>query len=205
MQRRVANGCSLLADFARRLRLLLRRGRGLLDHLRDLLIAEVAAALRAPAPRSPSRSGHPSSSIARSDRGFSAVPARLWPSIERLGHALRAEAHLLAGAFHRPLHVVDERGSSVEIDVRSNRSRISSATTPNAFPRSPACAAMMAAFSASGFVWPAISSMTRTISPISSALRELAERALRLRHRILDAAHALDRYADRLTPRWRPA
>ena len=62
---------------------------------------------------------------------------------------------------------ISVRISSVDTDVRSERSRISSATTANPLPRSPACAAMIAAFSARRFVWPAISSITRTISPIS--------------------------------------
>src|SRR5437868_6340251 len=52
------------------------------------------------------------------------------------------------------------RMSSVERRVRSASSRISSATTVNPRPCSPACAAMMAAFSASRFVRSVISSIT---------------------------------------------
>ncbi len=56
--------------------------------------------------------------------------------------------------------------SRVERAVRSARPRISSATTPKGRPCSPACAAMMAALSASRFVWSAISWMTSTMRPI---------------------------------------
>ena len=96
------------------------------------------------------------------------------------------------------------RISSVDTEVRSERSRISSATTANPRPRSPACAAMIAAFSASRFVCPAMSSMTRTMSPIScERSARSAERDLRFVDGDLDLAHAVDRAArPRSALRW---
>ena len=58
--------------------------------------------------------------------------------------------------------------------ARCARLRTSSATTANPAPASPARAASTAAFSASRFVWNAISSIVLTIFPVSSPIAEIS-------------------------------
>ena len=91
-----------------------------------------------------------------------------------------ASASSTASETSRRTFSMRSRISSVERLVRSESSRISSATTAKPRPRSPACAAMIAAFRASRFVWSVIPSMTPTMLPISSERtpsRPIASRA----------------------------
>ena len=73
-------------------------------------------------------------------------------------------------SFCTPL--MTEAISRVELLVRSESSRISSATTANPLPCSPAWAAMMAALRANRLVCSATSSMTERILPMSLALSD---------------------------------
>jgi len=59
----------------------------------------------------------------------------------------------------------------VEDEIWAASSRICSATTPNALPCSPACVAMMEAFSESRFVRPATSPMKSRMWSMSSERR----------------------------------